>query len=66
MQVTISDKNLVTVKGPKGTLEQAVDPAITLKQEGGELTFERPSDAEAASLQARSVPFAGRQHGERV
>ncbi len=45
VQITISDKNLVTVKGPKGTLEQAVDPDITLKQEGTEITLSRPSDA---------------------
>ena len=45
VQVTISDKNHVTVKGPKGTLEQAVDPAISLKQEGAEITLSRPSDA---------------------
>lgn len=45
VQVSISDKNLVTVKGPKGNLEQAVDPAIKLKQEGAEITLERPSDA---------------------
>jgi large subunit ribosomal protein L6 len=45
VQVSISDKNLVTVKGPKGNLEQAVDPAIKLKQEGEEITLERPSDA---------------------
>ena len=45
VQVTISDKNLVTVKGPKGTLEQAVDPDLTLKQEGTEITLSRPSDA---------------------
>jgi large subunit ribosomal protein L6 len=45
VQITISDKNLVTVKGPKGTLEQAVDPDLTLKQEGNTITVERPSDA---------------------
>jgi large subunit ribosomal protein L6 len=45
VEVNISDKNLVTVKGPKGTLEQAVDPDITLKQEGTEITLVRPSDA---------------------
>ena len=45
VQITISDKNLVTVKGPKGTLEQAVDPDITLKQEGTAITVARPSDA---------------------
>lgn len=45
VQVTISDKNLVTVKGPKGTLEQAVDPDLTLAQEGAEITVSRPTDA---------------------
>ena len=45
VEVTISNKNLVTVKGPKGTLEQAVDPDISLKQEGTEITLARPSDA---------------------
>lgn len=45
VQITISDKNLVTVKGPKGTLEQAVDPNISMKQDDGVLTVERPSDA---------------------
>jgi len=37
VMITISDKNLITVKGPKGELEQAVDPDITLKQEGEEI-----------------------------
>lgn len=45
VQVSISDKNLVVVKGPKGSLEQAVDPDIRLKQEGAEIIVERPSDA---------------------
>lgn len=44
--VTINiDKNsVVTVTGPKGTLTQAIDPDITLKQEDGVLTVVRPSD----------------------
>jgi large subunit ribosomal protein L6 len=33
------------VKGPKGTLSQQVNPAITLKQEGNILTLERPTDS---------------------
>jgi len=45
VQVSISDKNLVTVKGPKGSLEQAVDPDLSLKQDGSVITLERPSDA---------------------
>jgi len=45
VQITISEKDLVTVKGPKGTLVQQVDPDMTLKQEEGVLTLERPSEA---------------------
>ncbi len=45
VQVSISEKNLVTVKGPKGTLVQQIDPDMTMKQENGVLTVERPSDA---------------------
>jgi len=45
VEITISDKNLVTVKGPKGTLYQAVDPDLTVKQDAGIITLERPSDA---------------------
>ena len=42
--VTIDDNNLVTVKGPKGTLTQQVNPDITVKQEGAEIKVSRPSD----------------------
>ena len=45
VEVSISDKNLVTVKGPKGTLVQAVDPDMKVKQEDGIITLERPSEA---------------------
>ena len=44
-EVKVDENNTVTVKGPKGTLTQEVNPAITLKQEGNILTLERPSDA---------------------
>ena len=43
--VNVDENNLVTVKGPKGTLCQQVNPAITLKQEGNILTLERPTDS---------------------
>ena len=43
--VNVDENNTVTVKGPKGTLTQAVNPDITLKQDNGVLTMERPSDA---------------------
>ena len=47
--VTVDEDNTVTVKGPKGTLTQAVNRDITLKQEGNVLTLERPSDAKPHS-----------------
>ncbi|MDD3213026.1 MAG: 50S ribosomal protein L6 [Eubacteriales bacterium] len=43
--VNVDENNTVTVKGPKGTLIQTVNPEITLKQENGVLTLTRPSDA---------------------
>ena len=43
--VQVDEHNTVTVKGPKGTLVQAVNPDITLKQEDGVLTLNRPSEA---------------------
>ena len=43
--VTVDENTFVTVKGPKGTLTQQVNPDITLKQEGNILTLERPTDS---------------------
>ncbi len=43
--VTIDDRNMVVVKGPKGTLQQQVNPDITLTLKDGTLTLIRPSDA---------------------
>ncbi|MEG0742661.1 MAG: 50S ribosomal protein L6 [Clostridia bacterium] len=45
VMVTVDGDNTVTVKGPKGTLTQAVNKAIALKQDNGILTLERPSDS---------------------
>ena len=44
--VTVTEKDgLVTVKGPKGELTQQLGEGITLKQEDGILTFDRPSES---------------------
>ena len=49
--VTISAENVVTVKGPKGELTQAVNPKITVKLEGATILVERHSeDKEDRSL----------------
>ena len=44
VEVKIADGNLVTVKGPKGSLTQQLSPAMTIKQEGAELHVTRPND----------------------
>lgn len=44
VDVNISDKNVVTVKGGKGTLTQKVDPAITVKNEDGKIVVSRATD----------------------
>jgi len=42
--VEVSAANLVTVKGPKGTLSQQVDVDITVEQDGSVLTVKRPTE----------------------
>ncbi|MEO5674197.1 MAG: 50S ribosomal protein L6 [Chitinophagales bacterium] len=42
--INISSGNEVTVKGPKGELKQRLDPDITIKNEDGVLTVERPTE----------------------
>lgn len=43
--------NVVTVKGPKGTLTQKINPVISVEQQGNEVLVTRPNDEkEARSL----------------
>jgi large subunit ribosomal protein L6 len=42
--VTISSDNVVTVKGPKGELKEAVDRDVTVKVEDGNVILSRPTD----------------------
>lgn len=44
VDINVSDKNVVTVKGAKGTLTQKVDPAITIKNEDGKIIVNRATD----------------------
>ena len=49
--VTVDEDNLVTVKGPKGTLNSKIHPLMTVKVENGEILVTRPNDEkEARSL----------------
>ncbi len=44
VDVTISDSNYVTVKGPKGTLEQQVPKEMTITKEENQVVVTRPND----------------------
>ena len=42
--VTIAENNLVTVKGPKGTLERVLPAEMEITVEGAEVIVKRPND----------------------
>lgn len=42
--VTIAENNLVTVKGPKGTLERELPVEMIIKEEDGHILVTRPND----------------------
>ena len=42
--VTVDKDNVVTVKGPKGTLTQKVNPDLDIKVENNEVVLTRPTD----------------------
>ncbi len=42
--ITVSDKNLVTVKGSRGELKQQVDPDIIIKVENNQILVQRPTE----------------------
>ena len=42
--VEVNDDNVVTVKGPKGTLSEKIHAGIEVKVEGAVVTVSRPSD----------------------
>ncbi|KAA0991068.1 50S ribosomal protein L6 [Dyadobacter aurulentus] len=44
ISVAVGDDNVVSVKGPKGTLSQTVDSDIIVEVEGNELKVKRPTE----------------------
>ena len=53
--VTVTQKdNVVTVKGPKGELSQAIDPSIIVSIENGEVTFTINEESEVSLKQKQA------------
>lgn len=44
VELSVASDNTVTVKGPKGSLSQKVDPDISLSVEDGKVVLTRPTD----------------------
>ena len=44
VEVTIGDNNVVTVKGPLGTLTEQYSTAMTIAKDGDKITVTRPND----------------------
>ena len=44
VEVTIAEGNVVTVKGPKGTLERALPTEMTIEMQDGAVVVTRPND----------------------
>ena len=44
VEVKVSENNHITVKGPKGTLTQALRPEMIIEQDAGVITVKRPNE----------------------
>ena len=44
VEVSVAEGNVVTVKGPKGTLERALPTEMEIKVEDGHVVVARPND----------------------
>ena len=45
VEVSVAAGNIVTVKGPKGTLTQQLHPAMMIELDGATINVERPNDS---------------------
>ena len=63
VEVTIAENNVVTVKGPKGTLTQALRPEMILEQDGNTIHVKRPSDDKLhCALHGMTLTDSGNGH----
>lgn len=51
VEVDVKENNMITVKGPKGSLSQKVSPEIKVAVEDGSVVFSRESDARTMRAQ---------------
>ncbi len=51
VEVTVGDANLITVKGPKGTLTQQISTLINVEKKDGQLVLSAANDSREANSQ---------------
>ena len=54
VEVTVAGAFL-TVKGPLGTLKQSISPDVTVKVDGGKLTFATTNDTQQANAMSGTL-----------
>ena len=63
VEVSIAEPNVVTVKGPKGTLTQTMRPEMIIKVEGNVIHVGRPSKKE---LEINGVGYKASKEGNKL
>ena len=48
VEISVAEGNVVTVKGPKGTLTKTFNPMLAIEVENGEIKVSRPNDDQTA------------------
>ena len=61
--VEVAENNVVTVKGPKGTLTRELPTEMEIKVEGEEVTVTRPNDLKKMKSLTRFDKNTDQQHG---
>ena len=61
--VEVAENNVVTVKGPKGTLTKELPVEMEIKVEGEEVIVTRPSDLKENEISSWSDKNTDQQHG---
>ena len=65
VEVSVAAGNVVTVKGPKGTLERALPTEMEIKVEDGHVVVTRPNDLKKMKSITRSDKKPDPQYGNR-
>ena len=66
VEVSIAEPNVVTVKGPKGTLTQTMRPEMIIKVEGNVIHVGRPSDGFKKELEINGVGYKASKEGNKL